>query len=338
MSTIDLLGADGAKGGTVELPDDLFDVTTNIPLIHQVVTAQLAAARQGTHATKTRGLVSGGGKKPWRQKGTGRARQGSRRAPQWVGGGTVHGPQPRDYHQRTPKQMVQAALLGALSDRAREGRVLVVDAIVEGDVPSTKKAAAVLSAITDYTNVLVVLDRDDFVGWLSLRNLPTAHVIAADQLNAYDVVVCDAVVFTKAAIELFAAAKGATVTVKQKAAAKKTEPAAKKAPAKAAEEEVAEEIADAPAAVVDEIKEVAKEVTEEVDELEAKAFVAETTPAKKVSAKAVKKDEAEEAAIKAEAEIAEAVHEEAAAPKKPAAKKPAAKKPAAEKAAEEDTK
>ena len=301
MSTIDLLGADGNKGGTVDLPDDLFDVTTNIPLIHQVVTAQLAAARQGTHATKTRGEVSGGGKKPWRQKGTGRARQGSRRAPQWVGGGTVHGPQPRDYHQRTPKQMVQAAMLGVLSDRARDGRVMVVDAIVEGDVPSTKKASAVISALTDFSNVLVVLDRDDYVDWLSLRNLPTVHVIAADQLNAYDLVVSDAVVFTQGAIELFAAAKGATVTVKVKAADSKAKAAAKPK-AEAVEDEPVEDKADAPV----------------------KAPAAKKAPAKKVV------EEAAEAVV----ETAEAVSEKA-----PAAKKPAAKKPAAAKAtAEEDTK
>jgi len=255
MSTIDLLGAEGAKGGTVELPADLFDVTTNIPLIHQVVNAQLAAARQGTHATKTRGLVRGGGVKPWRQKGTGRARQGSRRAPQWVGGGTVHGPQPRSYAQKTPKRMIQAALLGVLSDRARESRVVVVNAVATGDHPSTKQAAVALAPVAEYRNILVVLDRDDYVGWLSVRNLPEVHAVAADQLNAYDVVVSDVVVFTRAAIEAFAAAKGSAVTVKEikpKKAAKSDDevstgstgddkpakPAAKKAAKSEAEAEV----------------------------------------------------------------------------------------------------
>jgi len=244
MSTIDLLGAEGKKAGTVDLPDELFDATTNVALIHQVVTAQLAAARQGTHATKTRGEVSGGGKKPWRQKGTGRARQGSRRAPQWVGGGTVHGPQPRSYKQHTPKQMVHAALLGTLSDRARDGRIVVLDAIVTGDDPSTKQAAAVITALGDYTNVLVVLDRDDFVNWLSLRNLPQVHLLSADQLNAYDVVVSDVIVFTKKAIEVFAAAKGATVAIAVDEA-KPAKKAAAKAKAEVVDDEPEAAVADA---------------------------------------------------------------------------------------------
>ena len=265
MSTVDFLNAEGKKSGSVELPGDLFDVTTNIPLIHQVVTAQLAAARQGTHATKTRGDVRGGGKKPWRQKGTGRARQGSRRAPQWVGGGTVHGPQPRNYQQKTPKQMVQAALLGVLSDRARDGRVLVVDSILTGDMPSTKKAAAAVTAICDYDNVLVVLDRSDDVSWLSLRNLPYVHIIAADQLNAYDVVVSDAVVFTRAAIEVFAAAKGSAVSVKVGADAAE-KPARKTSAKKAAP---AEADAEAEAKALDEVED-AKEPAENPDEEAAK--------------------------------------------------------------------
>ena len=194
----------GSKA-TADLPGDYFDVQTNVPLIHQVVVAQQAAARQGTHATKTRGDVSGGGAKPWRQKGTGRARQGSRRAPQWTGGGVVHGPQPRDYAQRTPKKMIGAALRGALSDRAREGLVFVIDQVVEGQTPSTKQAALRLASVGDYVRYLVVLQRDDTIGWMSLRNLPGVHVIAADQLNAYDVVVSDVVVFTQAALEVFVA-------------------------------------------------------------------------------------------------------------------------------------
>lgn len=208
--TVDVLGKAGKKAGSAELPAEFFGVTTNVPLIHQVVVAQQAAARQGTHSTKTRGEVSGGGAKPWRQKGTGRARQGSRRAPQWTGGGVVHGPQPHGYAQRTPKKMITAALRGALSDRAREGLVFVVDELVTGSAPSTKQAAQRLAEVGEFTRYLVVLHRDDATSWLSLRNLPGVHVLAVDQLNAYDVVVSDAVVFTAAALEALAAgpAKG----------------------------------------------------------------------------------------------------------------------------------
>ncbi|MDO8105726.1 50S ribosomal protein L4 [Isoptericola sp. b441] len=200
--TVDVTDATGKKSGTAELPADVFDVQTNVPLIHQVVVAQLAAARQGTHATKTRGMVSGGGKKPYRQKGTGRARQGSTRAPQFAGGGTVHGPQPRDYSQRTPKKMKAAALRGALSDRARAGRVHVVAGFVQ-DTPSTKDALAVLDTLTPRRNVLVVLDRADEASWKSLRNVGRVHLLTADQLNTYDVLVSDDVVFTSAALEAF---------------------------------------------------------------------------------------------------------------------------------------
>jgi large subunit ribosomal protein L4 len=205
MTTVEILSPDGGKAGTAELPDAVFDVQTNVPLIHQVVTAQLAGARQGTHATKTRGMVSGGGRKPYRQKGTGRARQGSTRAPQFVGGGVVHGPQPRDYSQRTPKKMKAAALLGALSDRARNGRLHVVSALLEGDQPSTKAAAAVLGQLTDRPRVLVVLSRDDGTGRLSVRNLPQVHWLAPDQLNTYDVMVADDVIFTASALAEFLA-------------------------------------------------------------------------------------------------------------------------------------
>ena len=171
--------------------------------MHQVVTAQLAAARQGTHSTKTRGEVSGGGKKPYRQKGTGRARQGSTRSPQFVGGGVSHGPQPRDYSQRTPKKMKAAALRGALSDRARGGNVHVLSSLVEGTAPSTKTARTALAAVASSKNVLIVLSRTDEAGWLSLRNLPETHLLFADQLNTYDVLVSDDVVFTKAALDEF---------------------------------------------------------------------------------------------------------------------------------------
>lgn len=207
---VDVLDASGKKAGSADLPAELFGVQANIPLIHQVVVAQQAAARQGTHATKTRAQVSGGGAKPWRQKGTGRARQGSRRAPQWTGGGVVHGPQPRDYAQRTPKKMVAAALRGALSDRARDGRVYVVDSLISGQTPSTKGALASLAAVGDVARLLVVLDRSEDLAWLSLRNVPSVHLLAVDQLNAYDVLVSDGVVFTRTALATFVAgpAKG----------------------------------------------------------------------------------------------------------------------------------
>ncbi|MBX6387528.1 MAG: 50S ribosomal protein L4 [Frankia sp.] len=203
----------GGEAGTVELPGEIFDVQVNVPLIHQVVVAQQAAARQGTHDTKTRGEVRGGGRKPYRQKGTGRARQGSLRAPQFTGGGTVHGPTPRRYDQRTPKKMKAAALRGALSDRARNGRVHVVSAFVEGEVPSTKAASSVLSAITDSPRILVVaLRNSEELAWKSVRNLPNVHVIDPGQLNTYDVLVSDDVVFTEAALAAFVnrGAAGAT--------------------------------------------------------------------------------------------------------------------------------
>jgi large subunit ribosomal protein L4 len=203
VTTVDVLSAEGTKSGTVELPADIFDVQANIPLMHQVVVAQLAAARQGTHKAKSRGEVSGGGRKPYKQKGTGRARQGSTRAPQFTGGGVVHGPVPRDYSQRTPKKMKAAALRGALSDRAREGRVHVIEAFVTGETPSTKAAMATLAKATESSRVLVVLGSTDEINWLSLRNVPTVHLIEAGQLNTYDVLVADDVVFTSEALEEF---------------------------------------------------------------------------------------------------------------------------------------
>lgn len=208
---VDVMGVDGKKAGTAELPAEFFDVQTNIPLIHQVVVAQQAAARQGTHATKTRGDVRGGGKKPWRQKGTGRARQGSTRAPQWTGGGTVHGPQPHGYLQRTPKKMIAAALRGALSDRARDGRIFVVDSIVSGETPKTKDALKVLQGLGETgKRTLVVLSRDEATAFYSLRNVPSVMVLPVDQLNCYDVLVNDSVVFTTAALDAYVAgpAKG----------------------------------------------------------------------------------------------------------------------------------
>ena len=211
---LDVLKADGKKVGSVELPAAIFDVKTNIPLIHQVVVAQRAAARQGTHSTKRRGEVSGAGRKPFKQKGTGNARQGSIRAPHMTGGGIVHGPKPRDYAQRTPKKMIAAALLGALSDRARGDRLHIVDSFGIEGAPSTKAAAAVLTALAPTKNVLVVITRDDELSILSVRNLAYVHVLYFDQLNAYDVLVSDDIVFTKAAYDAFVASKtGATEEV-----------------------------------------------------------------------------------------------------------------------------
>ncbi|HEX7306482.1 MULTISPECIES: 50S ribosomal protein L4 [unclassified Lentzea] len=208
MSTVEIRTPDGKSAGSVELPASVFDAQANVALLHQVVVAQQAAARQGTHSTKTRGEVSGGGKKPYRQKGTGRARQGSTRAPQFAGGGVVHGPQPRDYTQRTPKKMKAAALRGALSDRARANQVHVVSGLVDGDTPSTKTARKVLESVTQARRVLVVLNRTDEVAWVSVRNLQHVHVIAPDQLNTYDVLVNDDVVFTKDSLDVFLASKG----------------------------------------------------------------------------------------------------------------------------------
>ncbi len=202
---VDVRTPAGETSGSVTLPGALFDADANVSLMHQVVVAQLAAARQGTHSTKTRAKVSGTGAKPYRQKGTGRARQGSLRAPQFSGGGIAHGPTPRDYTKKTPKKMKAAALRGALSDRAREGRVHVVSAFVDGDAPRTKAARATLAAITSAKRVLVVLDRDDVLNWVSLRNLPQVHLIEAGQLNTYDVLVADEVVFTETALAEFVA-------------------------------------------------------------------------------------------------------------------------------------
>jgi large subunit ribosomal protein L4 len=203
--TVDVLDPAGTKTGTATLPGALFDANANVSLMHQVVVAQLAAARQGTHATKTRAQVSGTGAKPYRQKGTGRARQGSLRAPQFEGGGISHGPQPRNYEQKTPKKMKAAALRGALSDRAREGRVHVVSAFVTGDAPSTKTALAALNAISTAKRVLVVLDHEDVLNWVSLRNLAHVHLLEAGQLNTYDVLCSDEVVFTEDALAEYVA-------------------------------------------------------------------------------------------------------------------------------------
>jgi len=212
-TSVDVVSPAGKKTGSVELPGEIFDVQVNVPLLHQVVVAQLAAARQGTHSTKTRGEVAGGGRKPYKQKGTGRARQGSIRAPQFVGGGVVHGPQPRSYDQRTPKKMKAAALRGALSDRARDGRIHIVTGLVDGGAPSTKSAVAILAQLTQRSHVLVVVERKDTVSWKSLRNVDRVHLIWPDQLNTYDVLISDDIVFTQGAYEAFLAgpAKGKAV-------------------------------------------------------------------------------------------------------------------------------
>jgi large subunit ribosomal protein L4 len=205
MTSVNVVSPASDETTTVELPDAIFAAKINVPLMHQVVVAQRAAARQGTAATKTRGMVSGGGKKPYRQKGTGRARQGSTRAPQFTGGGVAHGPQPRDYAQKTPKKMKAAALRGALSDRAANDRIFVVTNFVEGDAPRTKDALAVLAQVTDGAsrNILVVAQSDDELTWKSLRNVPAVHLLAEDQLNTYDVLASDYVVFTEAALRTF---------------------------------------------------------------------------------------------------------------------------------------
>ncbi|WP_193103407.1 50S ribosomal protein L4 [Brachybacterium sp. FME24] len=240
--TVDVLDPAGKKSGSVELPASIFDVQTNVPLIHQVVVAQQAAARQGTHKTKTRAEVRGGGKKPWKQKGTGRARQGSLRAPQFAGGGVVHGPVPRDYSQRTPKKMKASALRGALSDRARNGRIHVLSALLTGEVASTKAVRQTLSHVSDRRHVLVIVRRDDDLGALSSRNLPTAHVLYADQVNTYDVMLSDDVVFTAAALEDFVAQATLTLPTSSFAAAK----TAAAAPAAAVQEAPASDIEESP--------------------------------------------------------------------------------------------
>ena len=222
---VDVVDAEGTTTGTVTVPGEIFDAQANIPLMHQVVVAQLAAARQGTHKTKTRGEVSGGGSKPYRQKGTGRARQGSIRAPQFTGGGVVHGPVPRDYSKKVPKKMKAAALRGAISDRVRDGRFHVVTALVEGEKPSTKAGLAALRNVVDRGTALVVLDREDELTWKSLRNLPFVHLITPDQLNTYDVLNNDHLVFTTDALRAFLGGE-LEITEAEAKPAKKAESAA----------------------------------------------------------------------------------------------------------------
>jgi large subunit ribosomal protein L4 len=282
-----------ATSSTVELPANVFDVPTNVSLIHQVVVAQLAAARQGTHATKTRGEVRGGGKKPYRQKGTGRARQGSTRAPQFAGGGVVHGPQPRSYDQRTPKKMKAAALRGALSDRARNDRVFVVSSLVAGDAPSTREASATLAKVSTAKNVLVVAERTDELTWLSLRNIPSVHILEPGQLNTYDVLISDDVVFTKGALEAFVGGELAVSEAPEATPAKKAEakPAAKKAAAKKAVPAADESAAD-----------VTDDTADDDAKPAAKKAAAKKAPAKKATATAETADSADDSAAEQTAE------------------------------------
>jgi len=332
VTSVEVLNAKGKKAGTIDLPTEIFDVQVNIPLIHQVVVAQQAAARQGSAKTKTRGEVAGGGRKPYRQKGTGRARQGSIRAPQFAGGGVVHGPSPRSYEQRTPKKMKAAALRGALSDRARDGRVHVVESLVEGDTPSTKAAVTALAKVTVRPRTLVVIERNDDVTWLSLRNVDTVHMLSVDQLNTYDVLVSDDVVFLKGAYEAFTGTSVTIVEVKDDEAdagdevadkpAKKT--AAKKTPAKKAVEVEAE--------TADQADEADEAAETPVKKAAAKKTAAKKTAAKKTVEAADKPSEADQKPVKKAA--AKKTAENVAA-KKATAKKAAAKKTADDKAADE---
>jgi large subunit ribosomal protein L4 len=196
MTTITMKTPAGADAGSLDLDANTFGIEPNVPVMHQVVTAQLAARRAGTQSTKTRAEVSGGGRKPWKQKGTGRARQGSTRSPNWVGGGIALGPKPRSYAQKTPKKMIKLALRSALSDRASEGHVIVVEEW-NFDVPSTKGAIAALKALGVDGRALIVLTREDVDAWKSFRNIPSVHVLEAAELNTYDILVSDYVVFTK---------------------------------------------------------------------------------------------------------------------------------------------
>lgn len=340
---LDVLDVKGKKAGSVELPAELFDVDPNIPLMHQVVVAQLAAARQGTHATKTRGMVSGGGKKPWRQKGTGRARHGSIRSPQWRGGGIVFGPQPRSYTQRTPKKMKAAALRCALSDRARNDRIHAVEGFVAGDKPSTKDARTFVQKIADDRQVLIVVTREAEVDVLSVRNLPQVHILHFDQLNTYDVLDADDVIFTKDALESFLEwkageiealkARNAKKGVEEKPAAKK--PAAKKAAATKPAAKEADAAADKADDAVAEEKPAAKKPA-------AKKPATKKAPATKPAAKksAATKDDADKAdkpaAKKAPAKKASATKAAKAQDKAEEKKAPAKKAPAAKAAKKEE--
>ncbi len=342
-SQVEILTLEGkATGRKVTLPGNLFDVDLNIPLIHQVVEAQMAAARQGTHATKTRGMVSGGGKKPYRQKGTGNARQGSIRAPHYKGGGIVHGPQPRDYSQRTPKKMISGALRSALSDRARNGSLIVLEDLVAEDVPSTKAALKTLAAVTNGGKVLVVVDRGEDGATAvvkSYANAPATHTVWADQLNTYDVVDAAEVVFSEGAINSYIERASVTAPAREEKVASKVKAVEEKKADKTTKSKKADEAgtdkapAKKPAAKADEApakKAPAKKVARaEVGEDEAPAKKA---PAKKATKKVEEVIEDVEGAAKKVAKKAESVVEDIEA----AVKKPAKKAPAKKAAAKED--
>jgi large subunit ribosomal protein L4 len=299
-TTVSVVSPSGAKGADVELPDEIFSAKVNVPLMHQVVVAQEAAARQGTHATKTRGLVRGGGKKPYRQKGTGRARQGSVRAPQYAGGGTVHGPQPRSYVQRTPKKMKAAALRGALSDRASNGRVAVVSQFVDGEAPTTSGALDVLRAAIGLAEklrgtVLVVTQPDDDLTWKSLRNVRGVRLLTVGQLNTYDVLVSEHVVFTQAALADLTGSDTAAPAKSDTAAPAKSDTAAPAksdaaAPAKS-EAAAPAETAAAPAKKAPAKKAPAKKAPAESDDAAAPAKADADAPAKKAPARKTAKKE-----------------------------------------------
>lgn len=238
--TAPVFSSDGKSKGEVTLDAAVFGIEPNVPVMHQVVTAQLAAARAGTHSTKTRAEVRGGGRKPWRQKGLGRARHGSIRSPSWAGGGVAHGPKPRDYSQRTPKKMKQLALRSALSARAADGQIRVIDEF-DWDAPKTKRAAALLKAIDTGAKVLVVVDRSNRVVNRSLRNLE--NVVVNGQVNPYDVLWADTVVFTSATLDAVTGAKDYSVDE---------------------QDFVREEVADEPAAAGDQLPAASEEAVAEV--------------------------------------------------------------------------
>jgi large subunit ribosomal protein L4 len=334
MTSVSVITPSGKGGRDIELPGEIFESAVNIPLMHQVVVAQEAAARQGTHATKTRGMVRGGGKKPYRQKGTGRARQGSLRAPQYAGGGVVHGPVPRSYAQRTPKKMKAAALHGALSDRLSHGRIAVVSSFVDGEEPSTKGALSVLSTAIGMAEsrlsrpVLVVIADDDVLARKSLRNVEKLRVLGSGQLNTYDVLASDHVVFTQAALgEFVGRVTGAELTVTEtaeKPAAKSAARPKRASTAKAAEAKA--EAAEADVAKADEAKadvakaDVAKADVAKADEAKAgePAEAADEAPAKPARASRARKPAAAQADEPAATDEASADESAAEAPAKPA--------------------
>jgi len=236
MASVDVKTAAGKSAGKADLDDHIFGIEPNLAVMHQVVTAQLASRRAGTHSTKTRAERRGGGAKPWRQKGTGRARQGSSRSPQWRGGGIAHGPKPRDYSQKTPKKMIKLALRSALSDRAADGKVMVIDAF-NFDAPKTSHAVKAISdlGLENEGRILIVLDLEDANTALSFRNIPNVHVLPSGELNAYDVLVSDTVVFSKNALPVADAPK--VKPVKKSAAAKAAAAPADAAPSEASADE-----------------------------------------------------------------------------------------------------